>query len=1014
MYPSDINQVLTLAVVALLTLAISRWLHLGRPRSTPEPVDQDQQPRKDSHPSPKNGRTFRMRGVPLDWDIDRAQSFLAEHYCSVNPVIKSLAPEIHGRSGTSTVVFPDTASLPYAPQTGSTWRILLPKRETNQPTRDEYVTLDDDFYGITTLFAPPLDDHKVDVVALCGLGGHAFGSFKERGGTHMWLSDSLPYDLTGENSGGPMARVMIYGYESAVAQSKNIQNLEDLATSFHNSLLALVTPTTRPLILVAHSLGGLIVKQTIVTLSKSKNEDDLELIRAIYGIVFFGVPHDGMDISSVIPMVGDRPNRSLVESISHINSQILSIQQREFHKALGEEGGSEVVCFYETLESPTAQNKDGKWAMTGPAAVLVTKASATHCRPWEDGAEHVCAVARTHSDMVKFGPQDHEYDKARERLKGLARRALTKHLRTRASNAKFLVPYNRNGDFVGRIEILRDLKQHLGFGQRQGATGSRVALYGLGGVGKTQIALAYVYWLQDESPEVSILWVHASSAERFCQSYTSIAQEYEVPGHDDPKADVLPLVKTWLQSKDRGRWLMVIDNADDAQLFSHAGELGKWIPECKYGSVLVTTRNKIAGSRLTQSGRLVEVGKMDEDESRQLLQGKIEVDNLSPDDLLTLSSRLEHLPLALVQAAAFIQEMSISVTEYLQLLEKSDKQLVDLLSEEFETVGRDPEAARAVAETWILSFDQIQEQDTFAGDLLSVMSLFDRQAIPQKFLSDYGERQQVQEPRGEMQLVKALGVLKAFSFITEDKGRGFGMHRLVQLVTRKWLDRKERMHRFAEQALLVVSGNYPFGGHKNRAICSAYLPHAYVVLKFEGTGSRDERLARAKLLHSAAGFFIYQGQWKEAERFLTQATGVRKELLGEEHPSTLSSVNNLASTYREQGLWKEAEELGVVGIKVRKRVLGEEHPSTLSSMNNLASTYREQGLWKEAEELGVVVMKARKRVLGEEHPDTLNSMNSLASTYREQGLWKEAEELKVEVMNVRKRVLEEEHPFALI
>lgn len=93
----------------------------------------------------------------------------------------------------------------------------------------------------------------------------------------------------------------------------------------------------------------------MIALAKSKNEDDLRLVQAIYGIVFFGVPHDGMDTSSLIPMVGDGPNRFLLESISRINSQILSIQQREFHKALGKEGGSEVVCFYETLESPTAK-----------------------------------------------------------------------------------------------------------------------------------------------------------------------------------------------------------------------------------------------------------------------------------------------------------------------------------------------------------------------------------------------------------------------------------------------------------------------------------------------------------------------------------------------------------------------------------------------------------------------------------------------------------------------------------
>ena len=458
---------------------------------------------------------------------------------------------------------------------------------------------------------------------------------------------------------------------------------------------------------------------------------------------------------------------------------------------------------------------------------------------------------------------------------------------------------------------------------------------------------------------------------------------------------------------------MVIDNADDAQLFSHGESLGKWIPECAHGSVLVTTRNKVVGSRLTRGKCLIEVGKMDEAESRQLLEEKLEADDLNPDDLSRLASRLEHLPLALVQAAAFIQEISISVKEYLRLLEKSDQHLVDLLSEEFETVGRDSEAARAVAETWFLSFEQIQRQDASAGELLSLMSIFDRQAIPKKFLSDYSERQKVQKLEGEMQLVKALGVLKAFSFITEDKDHSFDMHRLVQLVTRKWLSKKDRMHQFAEQALLVVSHNYPYGNYENQAICSAYLPQAYAVLKFKGTGSRDERLARAALLHRAAGFFDYQGQWKEAERFLIQATGVRKELLGEEHPDTLISIDNLALTYGYLGRWKEAEELGVQVVEMGKRVWGKEHPDTLVSIGRLASAYRDQGRWKEAEELEVQVLKARKRVSGEEHPHTLSSMACLAATYWNQGRLKEAEVIEVQVMETRKRVLGEEHPNTL-
>lgn len=145
-----------------------------------------------------------------------------------------------------------------------------------------------------------------------------------------------------------------------------------------------------------------------------------------------------MDISSLIPMVGNGPNRFLLESIQGTNSQILSIQQREFPNVFGDKGKPEVFCFYETRLSPTAElvypskicrvlRIRGKYQMLGLPAILVTKDSATRCPPWENGPHHICAVDRNHSEMVKFGAEDAEYRKALVRIKGVARRALAAH-----------------------------------------------------------------------------------------------------------------------------------------------------------------------------------------------------------------------------------------------------------------------------------------------------------------------------------------------------------------------------------------------------------------------------------------------------------------------------------------------------------------------------------------------------------------------------------------------------------
>jgi hypothetical protein len=157
-----------------------------------------------------------------------------------------------------------------------------------------------------------------------------------------------------------------------------------------------------------------------------------------------------------------------------------------------------------------------------------------------------------------------------------------------------------------------------------------------------------------------------------------------------------------------------------------------------------------------------------------------------------------------------------------------------LLSEEFETVSRDSETPHAITETWIVSFEQIQRQHALTGNLLSLMSLLDRQAILRDFLTYYIENQPNSELMREIQVIKALGVLKAFSFVVEDKDHSVDIHRLVQLVMQKWLVRKSAIRHFSGQALLAVTYRYPFGKYENWIICSKYLPHVYAVLGLEG------------------------------------------------------------------------------------------------------------------------------------------------------------------------------------
>jgi len=166
----------------------------------------------------------------------------------------------------------------------------------------------------------------------------------------MWLRDSLPFDLPG-------ARILLYGYDTQLHGSHTFQDLEALASTLRSDLQALASrdssnaqPQTKPLIFVAHSLGGVVVKEAIIQMKRDKNHQ--ALLDSIYGALFFGVPNQGMEIASLIPMVKDQPNQALLHSLGK-ESQILRNQCREFPEAFGYKD-SEIVCFYETEMSPTA------------------------------------------------------------------------------------------------------------------------------------------------------------------------------------------------------------------------------------------------------------------------------------------------------------------------------------------------------------------------------------------------------------------------------------------------------------------------------------------------------------------------------------------------------------------------------------------------------------------------------------------------------------------------------------
>ncbi|KAI0191514.1 hypothetical protein EV127DRAFT_428547 [Xylaria flabelliformis] len=874
--------------------------------------------------------------------------------------------------------------------------------------------------GIKELYCPSTGS-AVDIVFIHGLTGDRERTWTAKNASQPWPKTLLASKL-------PTARILTFGYNAYVTGWKGIVSQNRIADHSFNLLIAL-----------AHYREG--KEDTALSTAREQTDPRFKsILRSVRGIIFLGTPHYGAGLAvwgnrlSTYIGVVKWTNSKIVE-VLRADSEVLARIQNGFHTMIQARSAEElesikIICFYEEIPLKVI-------------GFVVPRHSAVI-----PGYTHI-GIHSNHMDMCRFETADapgfksiyeelhrwiSEIDIARSSrgipsasgtIGALQNRPMGQN-REECRMPQFIVPYPRNPQFVGRSEILEQLESQLSYQQPYtNQPHCRIALYGLGGIGKTQIALAYIYRLEGTASDISIFWVHASNTDRFRQAYAEIAEKCQVPGYDDPKADVLLLVKKWLEEKHQGRWLMVIDNADDAQLFCRPAKLtntdgqkylGQYIPECSQGTVLITTRNKQVGLQLIKGMKasLLGINKMNDAECSQLLRASLDDNLTATEEFSTLARRLEQLPLALAQASAFIQENTITVERYIRLLDQGDHNFVSLLSEEFATIGRDSDTPHAVAATWILSFEQIEQQNPLACELLLLISLFDRQAIPMEFLSDFLEVYHNEPPIEDIELTRAIGVLKAYSLINEENNESLTLHRLIHLVTQKWLATKETMRQFAEKAIVTVSRCYPYGEYENREKCAAYLPHVQAVLKLNGVESRDENIARATILHHAASFFYLQGQWNLAETFQTQARDIREKILGPNHLDTLDSINNLALIYQSQGRWREAEILRVQVMETSKATLGPDHPDTLISMGNIASTYQSQGRWREAEILRVQVMETHKATLGLDHPDTLISMGNIASTYQSQGRLKEAEILRVQVMETSKATLGPDHPDTLL
>lgn len=516
----------------------------------------------------------------------------------------------------------------------------------------------------------------------------------------------------------------------------------------------------------------------------------------------------------------------------------------------------------------------------------------------------------------------------------------------------------------------------------------------------------------------------------------------KIPGRQDPQANIFELVENWLGNGRRGRWILLLDNIDDPEFLRKAPAtrsltnastkpLLEYIPRGLHGSVIITSRTREVALNLVDHKDLIEVKPMEKSEALELLQRKL----LQPgnfQDAQILVEELELMPLAIVQAATYIRNRAprYSVSQYLRDFQRSDRDAAKLLKAEVGLLYRDWEANNSILVAWQISFDYIHHTKPSAADLLSLMSCFDRQGIPENVIQYRSPASDLSSSEFEDHIIDSIdeetsesdidcdfeddiATLRDYSFINiGENGTIFTMHRLVQLITRAWLKSHGKLGQWREKFVSILRKEFPTPHYENWMTCQLLFPHLRSAIS-QRPASHKSQQQWTTLLHRGAQYAWQRGNVTDMREFASESRKQGTLLLGEEHDQVLRSKGILATAYWVEGRWQEAEQLFLEVIKASKTKLGEDHLFTLANTTNLAATYRQQGQWKKAEQLQVQIMKTSKAVLGDKHFETLSSMSNLAATYQNQGRFEEAERLQVQVLETTKNMLGEDHPKTL-
>lgn len=528
----------------------------------------------------------------------------------------------------------------------------------------------------------------------------------------------------------------------------------------------------------------------------------------------------------------------------------------------------------------------------------------------------------------------------------------------------------RNRNFTGREDLLEDLRRRL-----TGVTAVLPhALHGMGGVGKTQLAIEYAYRFADDY-EV-IWWVPADQSALVRSSLAALAPRLGLTGIAPERVE--DGVRAVLDSLRRGepfaKWLLIFDNADQPE------QIKEWLPNGP-GDVLVTSRNR----RWQAIVNAIEVDVFTRTESLEFLRRRVPGSVDADSD--RLAEALGDLPLALEQAGALQFETGMSVPEYLDLLNTEARKLL--------AENPPSDYTLPVAAAWGLSVARLEEQMPFALELLRRCAFFGPEPIRRDLLQrgrhvlpDTALRASLGDP---IILSRAMRELGRYALARIDNNRRtIQVHRLIQKLLRDELPIEEARKIRHEVHLLLAAADP--ASPEDPATGPLYHDLLAHVEPSELTECRDVESRR--LVKNILDYLYYVGDYTTCRAEINRALENRQKI-GEDsdHRDALVLLGQLARVLWAMGHYREAAKTRLRILDRAPLVLGRDDEYTLHTISGRGADLRSEGAFSDALRSDEELLERTRRILGAEHPDTYKTAHNLAIDYCLVGKYSRAREI---------------------